>query len=77
MRDWVSGSQEWQSVGLLTDGSQYKVPAGLIFSFPVTSANGKFSIVQGLNMDDELTQASIKKTTEELLGERKAVEHLL
>jgi len=28
-------------------------------------------------MDDELTVASIKKTTDELLGERKAVEHLL
>jgi len=45
MRDWVSGSNEWQSVGILTDGSQYNVPAGLIFSFPVTSSNGKFQLV--------------------------------
>lgn len=77
MRDWVSGSNEWQSVGILTDGSQYSVPAGLIFSFPVTSANGQFSVVQGLKMDDELTVNSIKKTTDELLAERQAVEHLL
>jgi len=28
-------------------------------------------------MDDELTQASMKKTTDELLDERAAVEHLL
>jgi len=28
-------------------------------------------------MDDELTQASMKKTTDELLAERAAVEHLL
>jgi malate dehydrogenase len=79
MRDWHFGTQEWQSVCLLTDGSKsmYNVPANLIFSFPVTSKDGKFSIVQGLNMDDELTQKSIKKTTDELLGERQAVEHLL
>jgi len=77
MRDWVAGSSEWQSAGLLTDGKQYGVPAGLMFSFPVTSAGGKFSIVQGLNMDDELTQASMKKTTDELLAEREAVAHLL
>jgi malate dehydrogenase len=77
MRDWVKGSNEWQSAGLLTDGSQYGVPEGLIYSFPVTSADGKFTMVEGLNMDDELTVASMKKTTDELLGERAAVEHLL
>jgi len=77
MRDLVLGSKQWQSAGLLTDGKTYGVPAGLIFSFPVTSENGKFKIVQGLKMDDELTVQSIKKTTDELLGERQAVEHLL
>jgi len=61
----------------LTDGSQYGVPEGLIFSFPVTSSGGKFHLVEGLNMDDELTVNSIKKTTDELLAERAAVEHLL
>jgi len=77
MRDWVAGSSEWQSVGVKTDGKMYGVPEGLIFSFPMTSANGKFSLVEGLNMDDELTQKSMAKTTQELLEERKAVEHLL
>jgi len=77
MRDWVAGSSEWQSAGLLTNGSQYGVPEGLIFSFPVTTSNGQFNIVEGLNMDDELTVNSMKKTTDELLAERKAVEHLL
>ena len=77
MRDWVAGSSAWQSAGLLTDGKTYGVPEGLIFSMPVTSEGGKFKLVEGLNMDDELTQASIKKTTDELLAERAAVEHLL
>ena len=78
MRDWVKGSSEWQSSGILTDGSQYGVPEGLIFSFPVTTSTpGKMKVVEGLSMDDELTVASIKKTTDELLSERQAVEHLL
>jgi malate dehydrogenase len=77
MRDWVKGSSQWQSAGILTDGSQYNIPEGLIFSFPVTSEGGKFKLIEGLNMDDELTVASIKKTADELLAERAAVEHLL
>ena len=77
MRDWVLGSQEWQSSGILTDGKTYGVPEGLIFSFPVTTAGGKMTVVPGLKMDDELTVKSMKKTTDELLDERKAVEHLL
>jgi len=43
----------------------------------MTSENGKFKIVDGLNMDDELTQKSMKITTDELLDERKAIEDLL
>ena len=48
-----------------------------MFSFPHTSTPGQFHMVEGLDMDDELTQASMKKTTDELLAERAAVEHLL
>jgi malate dehydrogenase len=77
MRDWVAGSNEWQSMGIMSDGKTYGIPEGLIFSVPVTTKDGKYSVIQGLNMDDELTQASIKKTTDELLSERQAVEHLL
>jgi len=42
---------------MLTDGSaeQYGIPEGIMFSFPCTTANGKYKIVGGLNMDDELT----------------------
>lgn len=70
MRDWALGSDEWQSIGIKTDGSQYGVPEGLIFSFPVTTTPGKIHLIDGLNMDDELTVASMKKTTDELLAER-------
>ena len=71
------GSEKWQSVCVKTDGKTYGVPEGLMFSMPVTSTPGQFHVVQDLNMDDELTQASMKKTTNELLEERAAVEHLM
>lgn len=77
MRDWVYGSDEWQSIAFKSDGKLYGVPAGLMFSFPCTSKDGKYHPVQGLHLDDEVSQARIKKTTDELLGERQAVEHLL
>lgn len=77
MRDWVKGSDEWQSIASYTDGNTYGVPKGIVFSFPCTTSGGKYKIVQGLNLDDEDSQAKIKKTTDELLGERQAVEHLL
>ena len=48
-----------------------------MFSFPCTTSGGKYTPITGLNLDDEVSQASIKKTTDELLGERAAVEHLL
>lgn len=37
----------WVSMGVYSDGS-YGIPAGLIYSFPVTCANGQWSIVQGM-----------------------------
>jgi len=77
MRDWVFGSDDWQSISYLSDGNTYGVPKGLIFSFPCTTKDGKYTVVKGLNLDDADSQARIKKTTEELVGERQAVEHLL
>jgi len=77
MRDWVLGSNEWQSIAFKTDGKLYGIPEGLMFSMPCTSSNGTYTPITGLNLDDEISQARIKKTTDELLGERKAVSHLM
>ena len=77
MRDWALGSNEWQSVAYYSDGKTYGVPEGLMFSFPVTTANGNYKLVEGLKLDDEDSVNKIKKTTEELLSERKDVENLL
>ena len=77
MRDWVLGSKEWQSIAYYSDGKTYGVPEGLMFSFPCTTEGGKYKVVSGLKLDDEQSVARIKKTTDELLGERKEVENLL
>ena len=60
--------------GRLSDGS-YDVPEGLIFSFPVTCADGEWSIVQGLDID-EFSRARIDATAAELIEERDAVREL-
>ena len=39
------------SMGIPSDGS-YGVPEGIISSFPVTCADGEYSIVQGLDIDE-------------------------
>jgi len=77
MRDWVKGSDEWQSIAFKSDGKLYDIPEGLMFSFPCTTTAGAYHPVMGLNLDDEISQMRIKKTTDELLSERSAVEHLL
>lgn len=76
IRDWATGTNgHWTSFSVPSDGS-YGVPQGLVFSFPVTVSNKKYSIVQGLKISEE-AQKRIDITTQELLEERKAVEALL
>jgi malate dehydrogenase len=75
-RDWLLGTPEgdWVSMAVLSDGS-YGVPEGLISSFPVTTKDGNWSIVQGLDID-EFSRGRIDKSTAELADERKAVTEL-
>jgi hypothetical protein len=48
-----------------------------MFSVPCTTTPGHYTPVTGLKIDDEVSQARFKKTTDELLAEREAVAHLL
>jgi malate dehydrogenase len=75
-RDWLNGSAagDWVSMAVVSDGS-YGVPEGLVSSFPVTTANGDWSIVQGLEIDD-FSRARIDASTAELAEERDAVTEL-
>ena len=75
-RDWLSGSPEgdWVSMAVVSDGS-YGVPEGLISSFPVTTRDGNWEIVQGLEIDD-FSRAKIDASTAEIADERAAVTEL-
>jgi malate dehydrogenase len=75
MHDWALGSDGVVSMGVYSDGS-YGVEPGLIYSFPVTCANGDWQIVQGLDIN-EFSQARMDATMAELIEERDAVAHLL
>jgi malate dehydrogenase len=72
-RDWLHGSAEgdWVSMAVRSDGS-YGVPEGLISSFPVTTSNGDWSIVQGLQIDD-FSRGRIDASVAELAEEKDAV----
>jgi malate dehydrogenase len=74
--DWVNGTPEgdWTSAAIPSDGS-YGVAEGIISSFPVTSKNGKWEIVQGLDID-EFSRGKIDASVAELVEEREAVKGL-
>ncbi|GAA3481257.1 MULTISPECIES: malate dehydrogenase [Streptomyces] len=73
---WVNGTAagDWTSMGIPSDGS-YGVPEGLISSFPVTTKDGKYEIVQGLDIN-EFSRARIDASVQELTEERDAVREL-
>jgi len=48
----------------------------VIFGFPVTTENGKYKIVEGLEID-AFSQERINKTLKELQDEQAGVAHLL
>ena len=72
VRDWVSGTSDWVSMGVVSDGS-YDVPEGLISGFPCTCANGEWSIVPGIDLD-EFSRSKIGASVEELSDERTTVQ---
>ena len=76
VRNWVQGTPagDWVSMSVPSDGS-YGVPAGLISSFPCTCANGEYSIVQGLPIND-FSRKMIDASVAELIEERDAVRSL-
>lgn len=68
MKDWVQGTSEFVSMGVFSDGS-YGTPKGVMFSFPVTIRDGKWSIVQGLSIS-AFAKEKLDITAKELLEEK-------
>ena len=76
MRSWALGTPEgeWVSMGIPSDGS-YGIEPGVIYGYPCTCKDGKYEIVQGLEIND-FSRAKMDATDKELREERSAVEKL-
>ena len=76
MRDWALGTNgKWVTMGIPSNGD-YGIPKDVMFGFPVTTANGKYEVVKGLEID-AFSQERINKTLKELQDEQAGVAHLL
>ena len=73
VHDWILGTppDDWTSVALPSPGV-YGVPEGLVCSFPVRSVDGRWQIVEGLDIND-FSRARIDASVAELQSEREAV----
>ncbi|MET4168241.1 MULTISPECIES: malate dehydrogenase [Gordonia] len=73
VHDWVLGTRpdDWTSVALPSPGV-YGIPEGLVCSFPVRSVDGRWQIVEGLEIND-FSRARIDASVAELQSEREAV----
>jgi len=76
MHYWAHGTAEgdWVSMGIPSEGS-YGIKPGVIYGYPVTVKGGKFSIVQGLEIN-AFSRERMDATDKELREERAGVEHL-
>ena len=77
MQDWIFGTEEnnWVSMGIPSDGS-YDIPAGVIYSFPVTCQKGQYQLVPELEIS-HFDREKMLKSYEELIKEQNMIRHLL
>jgi malate dehydrogenase len=77
MRSWSLGTPDgdWVSMAVPSDGS-YGIDPGIIYSVPCTCKDGRYEIVQGLEIDD-FSRERMDASDVELREERTAVERLL
>jgi len=71
MRSWWMGTEpgKFVSMGVMSTGNSYGVADGLVYSFPVTTKDGKWTIVNGLPISD-FARAKLDATANELSEER-------
>jgi len=71
IKDWYFGTKsgEWVSMGVYSDGTNYDVPEGIFFSFPVVCKDGEYEIVKGLQIG-EVAKEKIKICADDLVEEK-------
>ena len=77
MRTWVQGTadDDWVSMAIPARG-HYGIEDGLIYSFPVRCADGEYSVVDDLTIN-EFSEERMRLTETELQEERDGVRDLL
>jgi malate dehydrogenase len=77
IREWWHGTPdgEWSAMAVPSDGS-YGIPEGLVYGFPCVCKDGKWEIVQGLEID-EFSRGRMDATAKELAEEAEAVKDLV
>ena len=76
MRDWALGPNgRWVTMGIASDG-QYGIPTDIVYGFPVTTENGEYQLIEGLEID-AFSRERMDLTLKELLEEQDGVKHLL
>ncbi len=77
IRDWVLGTAPGETVSMAvpSDGS-YGIEKGLIYGFPCTCKDGKWSIVQGFEVND-FSRKRMDETAAELKDEASQIADLL
>ncbi len=76
MRDWILGSNgKWVTMGIPSDGS-YGIPVDTMYGVPVTTANGEYTLIRDLPID-EFSRERMNVTLAELDEERAGVTAML
>lgn len=77
MRDWTLGTagDDWVSMAVSADGS-YDIKPGVIYSYPCRCSQGRYEIVQDLEIS-EFSRARMDASDAELREERDAIADLL
>lgn len=71
LRDWYcgTGDDSWVSMGVWSNGNSYDIADGIIYSFPCRCKNGKWTIEEGLTIDD-FSREKMNATAKELVDEK-------
>ena len=73
----TTADDDWLSAGVVSDGSAYGIPAGIVYSFPLRTKDGTiWSIVRDLPIDAD-ARNRLDASAQELVAERDAVKDLL
>ncbi|MDB2461390.1 malate dehydrogenase [Gammaproteobacteria bacterium] len=76
MRDWVSGNNDWLSIGQISNNNPFNISEDIMFSFPSICNNGSYEMIKNIEMS-EILNDYIKITEKELIQERDSVLDLL